>query len=334
MFTILVMGGSQFVSKALAKFFIFKGYSVDICTRGLQEIDYVGYRNHLICDRNKLDDLKDILVNKEYDFVFDISAYTRDQVEKLIPFIQTKKLKRYVFCSSGAVYKPSQSISKENFSRGENINWGTYGLHKLEAEQYLFCLHEENGLPITIFRPSYIYGEGNNLNREAYFFYRVLNELPIPYPSGNCQVQFIHIRDVVCVMESVIYNKESNGHAYNLTYPDSITWNKLILTIEKIVNRKANTIEIDESLLCDLNIVTRNYFPFRNVTYLLDYQKLLHDRLYVPKVNLYTGLNWAYQYYKDVQPVIYDQAMKNIDDVILAVASRNENENVYYKQTK
>ncbi|WP_416826466.1 NAD-dependent epimerase/dehydratase family protein [Ectobacillus polymachus] len=318
MFTILVMGGSQFVSKALAKHFIHLGYTVDIFTRGLKQIDYEGYRKHFIGDRNNPDDLKDNLAYKEYDFIFDISAYTRDQVEKLIPFIQTEKLKRYVFFSSGAVYKPSKSVIKEDFPCGENINWGIYGLQKQEAEQFLFRMHKDNGLPITIFRPSYIYGEGNNLNREAYFFNRIEQELPIPYPSGNSHVQFIHIRDAVRVLESVMSNKESNGQAYNLSYPDPITWETLISTAERVVKKRAYTSKIDESLISDMNLVTRNYFPFRNITYLLDCQKLQKDGLYTPTIDLFSGLCFAYQYYIDFRPVLEDRAMKHIDDVVRA----------------
>ena len=42
--SILVMGGSMFVSSSLAKYLIEKGYNVDILTRGNKKIDYDGFR--------------------------------------------------------------------------------------------------------------------------------------------------------------------------------------------------------------------------------------------------------------------------------------------------
>ncbi len=46
--SILIMGGTTFVSRCLAKYLIDQGYDVDILTRGLKTIDYDGYKNHLI----------------------------------------------------------------------------------------------------------------------------------------------------------------------------------------------------------------------------------------------------------------------------------------------
>ncbi|MEH6892464.1 NAD-dependent epimerase/dehydratase family protein, partial [Bacillus sp. JJ864] len=266
MVQILVMGGTQFVSAALAKFLISKGYEVDIFTRGTREIAYKGVCTHLIGDRNVSSDIQKNISDKQYDYIFDITAYHTNHVKTLLDNVDKSKLKRYVLCSSGAVYAPSTQVLFENFERAENYNWGQYGLDKKEAEDYLFSIHKEEGFPITILRPSYIYGEGNNLYREAYIFDRLTKKLTIPIPKHVGPVQFVHIDDVVRVMESVIGSEQSNGQAYNLSYPEDISWKTLIDTASQIVGREAHTVEIDETVL-NPGISTRNFFPFRNVTY-------------------------------------------------------------------
>ncbi|MCM3737252.1 NAD-dependent epimerase/dehydratase family protein [Bacillus cytotoxicus] len=314
MIQVLVMGGTQFVSEALAKFLISKGYEVDIFTRGTREITYEGVRTHHIGDRNVSSDIQKNISDKQYDYIFDITAYHTNHVKTLLDNVDRSKLKRYVFCSSGAVYAPSSQVLFENFERAENYNWGQYGLDKKEAEDYLFSLHKQEGFPITIFRPSYIYGEGNNLYREAYIFDRLTKKLPIPIPKYVGPVQFIHIDDVVRVMESVIGSEQSNGQAYNLSYPEDIKWKTLIDTASKIVGIEAHTVEVDETVL-NSGISTRNYFPFRNVTYTMDIEKLQYH-LYVPQINLHTGLQKAYCFYRSENVQLSDATMNKVDEVL------------------
>ena len=61
MYSVLIMGGTDFIGSELSKYFINKKYNVDIMTRGIKPINYNGIRNHLICDRKNETELKNIL---------------------------------------------------------------------------------------------------------------------------------------------------------------------------------------------------------------------------------------------------------------------------------
>lgn len=310
---VLVMGGTEFVSSSLAKHLISKGYTVDIFTRGIKEIKYEGIRKHLKGDRKLIEDLERNLLGESYDYVFDISAYIKDDVKNLIEVLNRDNLKRYVFCSSGAVYIPSEEMITEDFTRGENYNWGAYGYDKKEAEDYLFEVWEKEKFPINIFRPTYIYGEENNLYREAYLFDRISDGLDVPIPSGTKKTQFIHISDLVQVLESVVKTQKSIGQAYNVTHPEIVTWNDLVKTAMGIVNKNVNIVEVDEE---KENINTREYFPFRNVTYLLDSKKAEDHGLYMPKLTLAEGMELAYNYYYKNKPKLKDIRMDKIELVL------------------
>lgn len=308
---ILVMGGTEFVSSSLTKYLVSKGYIVDIFTRGIKPIKYDGIRKHLKGDRKSVQNLKVNLSNEKYDYVFDISAYVKEDVEKLVSVLNKENLKRYVFCSSGAVYIPSEEIVTEEFTRGENANWGSYGLDKKEAEDYLFKLWEDEKFPVTIFRPTYIYGEENNLYREIYVFDRITKGLDVPIPKGDEETQFVYISDLVRVFESAIYAEQTVGKAYNVTHPEIVTWNKLVETAMKVVNRNVNIKIVDSE---KVNI--REYFPFRNVTYLLDTKKADIDGLYMPQIDLLEGLKLAYEWYRNAKPEVEDVKMNKIDLVL------------------
>lgn len=309
----LVMGGTEFVSSSLAKHLIAKGYIVDIFTRGIKTTQYSGVRKHLKGDRKFIEDIKANLSNEKYDYVFDISAYTKDDVEKLITVLNKENLKRYVFCSSGAVYVPSDEFVSEEFIRGENTNWGSYGLDKKEAEDYLFALHDNERLPVTIFRPTYIYGAGNNLYRESYLFDRITKGMDIPIPNEYERTQFIYIDDLVKVFESAVHIEEAVGQAYNVTNSQVVTWQQLVETVMKVVNIEVNIKKVDNE---KVNIRDREFFPFRNVTYLLNTKKSEKDMLYMPQIDLYQGIEMAYKWYCDAEPEIKDARMNKVDSVL------------------
>lgn len=308
--SILVMGGTTFVSSSLAKYLIGKGYDVDILTRGQKTIDYDGFKEHLICNRRSKDDMQRVLKGKGYEYIFDISAYTKEDAEILLTTVDTSNLKKYTFCSSGAVYKPSNDIIDEEFEKGENPNWGQYGLDKKGAEDFII----NSGVPYMIFRPTYIYGENNNLYREAHFFDRIKNKKAIPMPYGNnTKTQFIHIDDLVRIFESAMLN-ENSCRIYNVTNPDIVSWEDLIAACGEAVGEKPIIKKIDVN---KIKLITRKYFPFRDVTYMLNINRLINDGLYVPKISLKDGLKKTYNWYIDKKPDVKDVRMDKVDELVM-----------------
>ena len=312
----LVMGGTEFVSKAIAKYLISLGYNVDIFTRGRREVDYEGIREHLQGDRHSVEELHRELGDRSYNYIFDITAYTKEDVAKLVKVVKRDNLKRYLFCSSGAVYLPNKGVSSEDFPRGRNPHWGSYGLDKALAEDYLFDLYHQEGFPITIFRPTYIYGEGNNLYREAYFFDRIRDGLAIPIPAGEQEVQFVYIGDLVKSFISGAISEDALGKAYNLTNNRAITWKKLLTTAMEVVGKEVELVEVDRGTRREFNLVSKNFFPFRNITFLLSITRLKEDNLHIPETTLKQGLSRAYQWYLKDNNNDFNHSMDKIDFIL------------------
>lgn len=314
---ILVTGGTGFVSGALAEHLTKKGFTVDILTLGDKPLLFSGFRNHFIGDRHSSKFLQQCLHNKNYDFVFDITAYTPDDIKKIISAINLSKLEKFVFCSSAAVYMPSNKIKKEDAPKGFNASWQDYGYNKLLAERLLFDLHKKNNLSTVIFRPTYIYGEGNNLYREAYFFDRMTNNLIIPIPDSKTRVQFIYIKDLVKTFESVIYSEIKGYEAFNLAFHEKVSWLKLIKATSTACRKKPLIKKISLHKTKKLKIPVRSFFPFRDETFLFSTQKLKNSDLFLPKTKLVTGMKKAFAWYSKTKPVMHDLKMNKIDDVLV-----------------
>lgn len=291
---ILVMGGTTFVSKCFAMYAIEKGYTVDIFTRGKIHVDYEGVDEHLIGDRKKAEDLKR-LIKKPYDYVVDISAYCRDDVKLLLQFLDTSRLKRYVMCSTISVYKSPEvgGIICEDSSRGFDEEFGgEYGDNKNLAEEYLM----DSNIPVTIFRPTYIYGEHNNIFREAFLFESIergkVNSLDDQWP-----VQFVYIWDLVKTFESCFHIEKSINQAYNVANPEELKWSEWIEAGFKAMDKRCEVSTYTED---ELEEIEETVFPFWNMHARISVDKLIKHGLYVPNTSIDEGMKKSYEWYEEL----------------------------------
>ena len=164
----LLTGGTTFVSKYTAEYFVKKGYDVTVLNRGSRP--QVSGVTHINCDRTQLGDL---LRGKHFDAILDITAYTEEHVRTLVD--SGVCFEDYIFISSSAVYPETnaQPFTEEQ-DCGRNSIWGDYGTNKLQAEEYL----RENVPNAYMLRPPYFYGKYENLYREGFVLPRA-RPLPV-----------------------------------------------------------------------------------------------------------------------------------------------------------
>lgn len=295
---ILVMGGTSFVSKCFAMFAIDMGYTVDIFTRGNIEVDYEGVNEHLIGDRKDTENLKKI-ITKAYDYIVDISAYFEEDVKMLCEVLDTSQLKRYVLCSTCSVYMmppAGQTITEESPRGFDAIFGGDYGYNKMKAEDYLM----EKDIPVTIFRPTYIYGEYNNVFRDAYLFESIENG-KVNTLEDVCPVQFVYVWDLVKTFESCFHVDASINQAYNVTNPLPIRWSNWIEAGFYATGKEAEICIYTEEMVENSEV---QIFPFGNADVLFSTDKLKKHGLFVPNTTIKDGLKKTYNWYKTVGPSV------------------------------
>ena len=115
---VLVLGGTQFVGRAVAEGLIARGWDVSILTRGRLPVGYSGLTRHYRADRRDPASLRE-LADERFDAVVDVSAYTAADAAPVLDSLRLDGV-RYVLVSSGAVYAPSDAARAEDPPTGEN----------------------------------------------------------------------------------------------------------------------------------------------------------------------------------------------------------------------
>lgn len=180
---VLVTGGTVFVSRYLAEYFVVKNYDVYVLNRNSRE-QPEGV-TLIQADRRHLGEiLRDIY----FDIVID-TAYNSYDVESLL--IALGNYKDYILISSSAVYPEyAPQPFKEDTVLDINKYWGKYGTDKIEAEKTLLSRNSN----AYILRPPYLYGQMNNVYREAFVFDCALSNRKFYLPeSGEMKLLYLFV---------------------------------------------------------------------------------------------------------------------------------------------
>ena len=287
---ILIMGGNQFVGKEIVKNFLEKDYIVYVLNRGTRKnIEGVFF---LKADRNNYIETENILKNIEVDIIVDVSAYTEEQVD-ILQKVMKDRFKQYILISSASVYNSIESAPvNEESETGENLIWGDYAKNKYLAEQKTIENSNLYNFKYTIYRPFYIYGIGNNLDRENYFFSRIKYYLPIYIPSKNNIIQFGYVEDLALAIESSINNSDFYNQIFNISGDEYVTMSEFIEICAKVINKKTTIKYVDTE---KSQIKVRDWFPFREVNLFGDISKL-ENTGFRNTFSLVQGLEKTYKY--------------------------------------
>ncbi len=250
---ILVTGGTVFVSRYIAEYYVAKGYDVYVLNRNSKE-QSKGV-TLIEADRHNLGQ---ILREYQFDTIID-TAYTSDDVELLLDALGSYK--DYILISSSAVYPEyTPQPFKEDTKLGVNKYWGKYGTDKIEAESILLKRNPN----AYILRPPYLYGQMNNVYREAFVFECALADRKFYLPKdGDMNLQFFHIHDL-CRFIDVLLENKPHQHIFNVGNKEVISIREWVELCYHVVGKEVKFQNVYD------DIEQRNYFSFYNYEYYLD----------------------------------------------------------------
>ena len=279
--TMLVTGGTVFVSRFAAEYFVKRGWQVSVLNRGTRK-QSAGVE--LICaDRHELGET---LRHRYFDAVLDVTAYTADDVNGLLDALGGYG--QYILISSSAVY-PETEVQpfREDAAIGLNVHWGRYGTDKIAAEQ---ALHARDA-GAYILRPPYLYGPGNNVYREAFVFDCALADRAFFLPGeGQMQLHFLHVEDL-CRFAELLLERRPNQRIFNVGNPETVSIRDWVTACYAVCGKTPAFVSVSAE------VEQRQYFPFYNYEYALDVSaqcELLGD--YIP---LQQGLAESLAWYRD-----------------------------------
>ena len=276
---VLVTGGTVFVSRYIAEYYVCKNWDVYVLNRNTK-IQSEGV-TLIEADRRNLGD---VLKSYRFDAVFDVTAYNANDVDCLLNALGG--FDDYILISSSSVYPEyCKQPFTENTPIGENKIWGNYGMGKVEAERAL-----QARVPgAYILRPPYLYGPMNNVYREAFAFDCALRERKFYIPKdGDLRLQFFHVKDL-CRFMDVLIEKHPEQKIFNVGNEKTVTVKEWIETCYKVVGKRPEFVNVYQ------DIEQRNYFSFYDYDYCLDISK--QKKLMSTTESIEEGLRETFEWY-------------------------------------
>ncbi len=242
---VLIIGGTEFISLHLVRALLRGGHEVTILNRGRQPGRVPAGVRTIVCDRKDHAALARALAGERVDGLVDITyaPTTGADVEALLDALDGR-VGHAVFVSTGRVHDHALPIPfGEDAPR--TLYWGEYAKNKIEGEDVLFRRHRERGLPISIVRPTHVYGPLNTRNNETFFFDRLLRGRPILVPgAGGWLRQFGHVEDLADAIAGMLGVPAAYGQAYAVTGEESITQVGFVELIAEIVKRPLTLVHV------------------------------------------------------------------------------------------
>lgn len=252
MASVLVIGGTLFIGRALVDQLLERGEDVTIMHRGTGT-PFGSRVREIQCDRNDTAAVKASLEGERFDVVYD-NVYdwqrgtTADQVRAAATAAATN-LRRYVFMSSVAAY-PAGGVYDEDAPLAPSDYPNVYGAQKADSERALFDLHRREGVPVTTLRPAFVHGPNNPFDRESFFWDRIFAGRPIIIPEdGLRRMQWVLSLDVARAAVLASSDDAAIGRAYNLATHPTVTQIEFVELLASIAGRKANLVHVPRDLI-------------------------------------------------------------------------------------
>lgn len=293
----LVLGGTQFVGLRLVQHLHSLGHRVTVLNRGRTGAELPDGVARLKADRSEPAQIAAALRGQRYDAVFDISGYTPAAIQAVLAALGDG-VGHYVFCSSVAVYAPTDlaPITEDSpLDRGPDA--GDYAGGKIACEDLLLEAQATSGLPVTILRPPYVYGPYDHIKeREFAFFARLTQSRKVIVPGdGHTLFHSVHVDDLAAAFAAVPGNTTAVGQAYTICGSDAITFNGYLRTVGDILGVEVEIVYAGPS---ESEALFPDVFPFGwDTVYVHTNEKARRDLDWQPRYDMRSGLEMTYRWW-------------------------------------
>lgn len=249
---VLVIGGTLFIGRALVEKLLARGDTVVIMHRG--ETTPFGSRvGEIRCDRNDVAAVRSALTDSRFEVVYD-NVYdwqrgtSAEPVAAAAEAVASDRLRRYVFTSSVAVYPPGGEYAESAPLVPTDFPI-PYAAQKAESERVLFDLGRRRGIPVTTLRPAFVYGPHNAIERESFFWDRILAGRPVIVPEdGQRAMQWVSADDVARGAILAADSDRARGQAYNLA-GSPITQIEYVRLLGQVAGREPRLVPVPRDVL-------------------------------------------------------------------------------------
>ena len=307
--TVLVTGGAGFIGSNLSEDLVKRGFNVkvidNLATGSIKNLEAIKDKIEFI--KGDITDLKLLKSAMKYvDFVLHHAAISSVQKSLEDPIRVNKanvegtlkvliaardcNVKRVVYASSSSVYGDSPISPKREYMRNNPLS--PYASTKMMGEYYCKQFSKLYGLDTISLRYFNVFGPKQNPDSQyaaviPIFIKKIMNEQrPIIFGDSTQSRDFIFVQDVIEANILAMKTKKGSGEVINIACGEPIKLNKLVMMLNKILDRKINT-TFTKPRQGDIK---------HSVADITKAKKMLG---YEPKISLEEGLKKTVRYYEE-----------------------------------
>ena len=252
---ILFLGGKRILGKAILKKLLkIKSVKLYALSRYPENIK-IKYKNvnYLKGDRNDNKLLKKIILESDFDIVFDNNCYDFNKFNKIYKIIKNRNI-FYIFTSSVISYLDFSKIRKESeMLKRKKYRLNSFlpkklALNKRKIELFLLKQKEIKFLILKFHNIVGINDHSNKTNYLKYFSLYSLKKLKI---NQNSLLQFAYIEDIKKIVEIIIKKIINKKRLYNIlnVANNPLSYNDLIKINSKNKLKQKN---LDHDIIPDV----------------------------------------------------------------------------------
>ncbi|HEX3568975.1 MAG TPA: NAD(P)-dependent oxidoreductase [Candidatus Saccharimonadales bacterium] len=227
--TILVIGANAALAKAVIPV-LSKGNT--IITAGRKNCD-------IVCDITrpiKIPDGIDVLINFA-------ASFGGERDDEIVDALQTNVLGTLEICKAAKKAHVAHVVLISSiFTLLDDTSpfYSIYALTKKHADELALFYCKRNGIPLTILRPSRIYGDENTFEKNQQFLYHMVDHAQkgediVLYGTNDAARNYIHSSDLAEIVRRVIDRRHEG--VYACTSPKNSTYSQIAHAAQRIFGR-------------------------------------------------------------------------------------------------
>lgn len=325
----LIIGGTQFIGRHLVASLLKAGHEVTILHRKPSH-DLGKKVANLQADRNDPAQVLAAVNGQSFDTVFDL-AYdwehgTPCRAVANVAHGLTGNIGRYVYMSSVAAYGDGLN-HHEGDALAPDDHPDSYVRNKAQTERALFRLHQRHGTPVVTIRPPFVYGPGNPMYREQFFWDRIRDKRSIILPGdGRRLMQFAYVKDLAAACIRAADAPNAVGHAFNICNARPLTQAELIDAFFAAAGKQVPVVRIPRERLLRSgghpmgpNLYFGMYFDLAPITMVISKaQRVLHFKPTPFSEGLKDTYKWYLRHHKKAVDYSFEDHILAKDRAALA----------------
>jgi nucleoside-diphosphate-sugar epimerase len=228
--SVLFIGGTGQISSACVRDAVAEGFEVTVLNRGgsSDRRPVPPGVEQIQADLSDDAAMAAALKGRQWDAVADFFSFDTTRLARNIDLLQGST-GQYIFISSASAYaKPVPSLPILDSSPLRNPFW-EYSRNKIAGEELLTSRYRQEGLPMTIVRPSHTY-DAMNLPVEGGWTVidRMRRGLPVVvHGDGTSLWTLTWNEDFAYMFTGLLANPAAIGEAYTITGDEVLTWDAI-----------------------------------------------------------------------------------------------------------